>query len=116
MRCTAAPYNANYKKQFGWVHYGLDVTSKSGNKTIWGSGVGEITHAGWHKSGGNVIVAVYKDCLLPDGRVKDIAMRYYHLDKIYVKVGDKIKKDSKLGVMGNTGTSSGVHLHIETVS
>ena len=115
-RITAGVYNTNYKKQFGWVHYGLDMTSKSNNRTIWGSGKGEITHCGWHKSGGNVIVAVYKDCLLPDGRVKDIAMRYYHLDKIYVKVGDKITKDTKLGLYGNTGTSSGAHLHIETVN
>ena len=116
-RITAGIYNANYKKQFGWTHFGLDMTDKNRKDyTIWGSGNGEITHCGWHKSGGNVIVAVYKNCELPDGRVMDIAMRYYHLDKIYVKVGDKITKDTKLGLYGNTGTSSGSHLHLETDS
>ena len=113
-RITAGIYNKNYQKQFGWVHYGLDMTSKSNNRTVWASGVGEITHAGWHKSGGNVVVAVYKNCELPDGSIKDIAMRYYHLDSIAVKVGQKITKDTKLGVYGNTGTSSGAHLHVET--
>lgn len=116
-RVTAGYLNANYKKQFGWTHFGLDMTDKNRKDyTIWGSGNGEITHCGWHKSGGNVIVAVYKNCELPDGSTKDIAMRYYHLDKIYVKVGDRINKDTKLGLYGNTGTSSGAHLHIETVN
>lgn len=113
----AGIYNANYKKQFGWTHFGLDMTDKNRKDyTVWGSGNGEITHCGWHKSGGNVIVAVYRNCELPDGTTKDIAMRYYHLDKIYVKVGDKINTNTRLGLYGNTGTSSGAHLHIETVN
>lgn len=106
--------NENYKKEFGWTHYGLDMTDKNRKDyTVWGSGVGEITHCGWHKTGGNVIVAVYKNCELTDGTVRDIAIRYYHLDKINVKVGQKITKDSRLGLYGNTGSSSGSHLHIE---
>lgn len=114
MRVTAAYKNSNYKKQFGYTHYGVDCTDKSRtNKTVWGSGKGEVTHCGWHPSGGNVIVIVYKDCELPNGKVMDLAMRYYHLEKIYVKKGDKVTKDTKLGLYGNTGASSGAHLHIE---
>lgn len=114
-KINAGLRNKNYEKQFGWVHYGLDMSDKNRKDfTIWGSGIGVITHCGWHKSGGNVVVAVYKNCELPNGQVKDVAMRYYHLDKIYVKVGDKITKDTKLGLYGNTGTSSGAHLHLET--
>ena len=113
-RITAGMLNANYKKEFGWTHYGLDMTDKNRKDyRIWGSGKGEITHAGWHKTGGNVVVAVYRDCLLPNGQVKDIAMRYFHLDKIYVKVGQKITKDTVLGLYGNTGSSAGAHLHLE---
>ena len=116
-RITSGYKNANYKKQFGYTHYGIDMTDKAKtDKTIWGSGVGEITHCGWHPTGGNVVVAVYKDCLLPTGNTMDIAMRYYHLDSISVKVGDKITKDSRLGYYGNTGSSSGAHLHIEVDS
>ena len=113
-RMTAGYKNANYKKQFGYTHYGVDMTDKERkNITVWGSGKGEVTHCGWHPSGGNVIVIVYKDCLLPTGQVKDIAIRYYHLEKIYVSKGQKITKDTKIALYGNTGASSGAHLHIE---
>ncbi len=37
---------------------------------------------------------------------------YGHLNKISVKVGDKIKQGTKIGESGNTGNSSGPHLHV----
>ena len=43
----------------------------------------------------------------------DLAMLYYHLEKIYVEQGQEVTKDTKLGLYGNTGASSGAHLHIE---
>lgn len=114
MRLTAGYKNVNYRKQFGYNHYGIDMTDKAkSDKTVWGSGIGEVTHCGWHPSGGNVVVVVYRDCELTNGQVRDLAVRYYHLEKINVKVGQKITKDSRLGLYGNTGASSGAHLHIE---
>ncbi|WP_421773290.1 M23 family metallopeptidase [Gracilimonas sp.] len=38
---------------------------------------------------------------------------YAHMSKIKVKEGDRIKKGQVVGKAGNTGTSSGVHLHFE---
>ena len=81
--------------------------------TIWCSGKGEVKKTGWSNSGGNVVIVVYKDCLLTDGTVKDLTIRYYHLDKIYVKEGDRVNKDTRLGLYGNTGASAGAHLHLE---
>ena len=81
--------------------------------TIYASGKGTVTHAGWHASGGNVIVIVYRDCKLPSGDTSDIAIRYYHLKSIKVKVGQKVSKDTIIGLYGNTGASSGAHLHLE---
>lgn len=113
-RVTAGYKNANYRKQFGYTHYGVDLTDKQRtDRTIWASGVGEVTHTGWSNSGGNVVVVVYRNCELADGRVKDVTIRYYHLDQIHVKVGQKTTKDTKLGLYGNTGASAGAHLHIE---
>ena len=41
--------------------------------------------------------------------------RLLHLSKVYVKTGDKIKYKQLLGLQGNTGTSTGKHLHIDCV-
>lgn len=113
-RITAGYKNPNYKKEFGYNHYGMDLTDKDRkDTTIWGSGVGEVVEAGWSDSGGNVVVIAYKNCELPNGSVKDLVMRYYHLDSIKVSKGQKITKDTRIGVYGNTGASSGAHLHIE---
>lgn len=47
--------------------------------------------------------------------MKNYTVRYAHLSSISVKVGTKLKSCDKLGVMGNTGASTGPHLHIDCV-
>lgn len=41
--------------------------------------------------------------------------RLLHLDSVNVKTGDKLKYKQLLGLQGNTGTSTGKHLHIDCV-
>lgn len=114
MRLTAGYKNVNYRTQFGYTHYGVDCTDLGRSDfRIWGSGNGEVTHAGWSNSGGNVVIVVYRECEMKDGSVKNLTMRYYHLKDINVKVGQKITKDTRIGHYGNTGASSGAHLHLE---
>lgn len=38
---------------------------------------------------------------------------YAHLEKVYVKVGQKVKEGEEIGYMGDTGNAYGVHLHFE---
>jgi murein DD-endopeptidase MepM/ murein hydrolase activator NlpD len=40
---------------------------------------------------------------------------YLHLSKVEVKVGDKVRRGQRIGVSGNTGHSTGPHLHLEIV-
>lgn len=113
-RLTSGYKNANYQKQFGFVHYGIDLTSASGKKTIYGCGNGTIVACGTDSLFGGTVVISYDDCVLTDGTVKGIIQRIYHLDVVSVKTGQKITKDTVLGQYGNTGAySTGAHLHLE---
>lgn len=113
-RITAGYKNSNYAKEFGYTHYGVDMTDKDRKDyTVYASGKGKVSHAGFNKSGGNVVVIIYRDCQLPNGDTRDIVLRYFHLKSIKVKVGQNVNKDTIIGLYGNTGYSSGAHLHLE---
>ncbi len=42
-----------------------------------------------------------------------LSTQYLHMDKLYVKRGDIVKRGKKIGELGNTGRSTGYHLHYE---
>lgn len=113
-RITAGYLNYNYEKDFGYTHYGVDMTDKDRKDyTVFASGKGKVSHCGFNSSGGNVVVIVYRNCELPTGNTCDIVLRYFHLKTIKVKVGQNVNKDTIIGLYGNTGYSSGAHLHLE---
>jgi murein DD-endopeptidase MepM/ murein hydrolase activator NlpD len=45
--------------------------------------------------------------------MEGISSRYAHLDQFEVKAGDKVAKGQVIGRVGNTGQSTGPHLHYE---
>lgn len=112
---TAGFKNANYKKQFGFVHYGVDMVEQNGTTTVWGSGKGTVIAKGYDNVLGNVVVVKYLDVQLKDGTVvKGVIQRIFHLSSINVIVGQAVTKDTVLGKYGNTGIySAGAHLHVE---
>lgn len=88
-------------------HSGIDAPCPVGTpvKAIVG---GTITHASWYGGygggGGNTII-IKQD----DGYV----CKYMHLSAIQTKVGQRVGTGSQIGLSGNTGFSTGPHLHIE---
>lgn len=113
---TAGYKNANYRKKFGFTHYGFDLSNGANDdRTLWGMGDGVVKAVGFDKVFGNVVVMVYEDVLIPGTqKVQDLTVRLYHLASTAVVVGQKITTATKLGVMGNTGQySTGPHVHVE---
>ena len=84
-------------------HSGCDFAVKSGTEVL-AVADGTVANANWGKSYGTQIV---ED--LGDGTF----FIYAHLSKSLVKPGDKISKGQVIGKSGNTGNSSGPHLHVE---
>lgn len=65
---------------------------------------------------GNVIAVEYSDFYGKTLKIEHTGgyvSVYYHLNRIDVKIGDKVKKGDLIGLTGNTGRSTGPHLHLE---
>lgn len=84
-------------------HKGVDWATPVGTAVVASSG-GVVTRAGWGSGYGYVIYIDH-----PDGR----QTRYGHLSKILVSVGDQVSQGQKIALSGNTGVSTGAHLHFE---
>jgi murein DD-endopeptidase MepM/ murein hydrolase activator NlpD len=84
-------------------HSGLDISNKPGTEII-ATADGKISYAARKALLGNLINIDHGY-----GRVT----RYGHLEKILVKPGQRVKRGDIIGLMGNTGQSTGPHLHYE---
>lgn len=100
---TAYRYTSGYGRRWGRMHEGIDLAGAHGSP-IYVTADGTVTHAGWENGYGNM-VEVRHDF--------GITTRYGHLSGIGVEVGQKVSRGDKIGAMGNTGRSTGTHLHYE---
>lgn len=84
-------------------HRGVDWATPVGT-AITASAAGTVTKAGWGSGYGYVIYVNHAD-----GR----QTRYAHLSKLLVSNGQTVSQGQKIALSGNTGISSGPHLHFE---
>ena len=87
----------------GAMHEGVDFVADTGTRVIASAG-GVVVGAEFHPQYGNLIEIDHGN---------DFSSRYAHLSKINVKPGQIIKRGQLIGASGNTGRSTGPHLHFE---
>lgn len=89
--------------RWGRMHQGIDIARPS-NYNILAAADGVVTKAGSAGGLGNRIEIEHSDGL------KTV---YGHLSSINVSVGQQVTTGTVIGIMGNTGNSTGIHLHFE---
>ncbi len=100
---VTSPYG--YRKRFGRMHKGTDIGIRS-NDTIYAAFDGKVRLTNYEAKGyGNYIIIRHPN---------DLETVYGHLNKFLVKPDQVVKAGDPIALGGNTGRSTGPHLHFET--
>lgn len=110
---TMLPVLGGYNSNFGWRidpftgqhshHEGIDFSGGVGAPILAAAG-GVVVYAEYHPQYGNMIEIDHGN---------DLITRYAHASRMHVKVGDMVLRGAKIAEIGNTGRSTGAHLHFE---
>ena len=85
------------------LHRGVDIVVPTGT-VVYAAHDGTVTEAAYDSYYGNYVV-------ITDS--KGYTTKYAHMDNLNVSAGQSVKKGDNIGKSGNTGSSTGSHLHIE---
>lgn len=96
------PYGKKGKHWSKGYHTGVDFAVPTGTP-VYAAADGKIVNANWGKSYGTQAVQ----------SVQGGFVIYAHLSSLAVKPGQDVKKGDLIGKSGNTGNSTGPHLHFE---
>ncbi|WP_374017806.1 peptidoglycan DD-metalloendopeptidase family protein [Paenibacillus thiaminolyticus] len=99
---NGATLTSGFGSRWGRTHKGIDLVSS--NRSIMAADEGVVVFAGQKSGYGNAIIVDHNN---------GYKTLYGHLNSIGVNVGDIVEKGQDIGVMGNTGNSTGTHLHFE---
>jgi murein DD-endopeptidase MepM/ murein hydrolase activator NlpD len=105
-----------FSSNFGWridpftgrnaMHEGVDFVAPVGAPITAAAG-GIVVYSDYHQGYGNMIEIDHGNGLVS---------RYAHASKRLVKEGDVVLRGQKIGEVGNTGRSTGPHLHFEVLN
>ncbi|WP_299924926.1 M23 family metallopeptidase [uncultured Pelagimonas sp.] len=96
-------FTSGFGYRWGRLHAGTDFAAPHGTP-IYSTADGVVIHAGWSSGYGRLVKIQHEF---------GIETRYAHMSKIRVKVGQRVSRGQRVGDMGNTGRSTGTHLHYE---
>jgi len=85
------------------LHAGLDIAAAPGSP-IYAPADGVVSFAGWDETYGKLVSIDHG---------YGVATRFAHTSQMYVQVGQKVNKWDVIAAVGNTGRSTGPHLHYE---
>lgn len=100
---TSNQFTSGFGPRWGRMHNGTDFAAPHGTP-IRATADGVVVYVGWQSAYGRLI------------KIKHdfgIETRYAHLSKFRVKKGQRVSRGQHIGDMGNTGRSTGTHLHYE---
>lgn len=110
------PANGRYTSPYGVrihpitgerkMHYGIDLANSTGTPVV-AAADGVVSYAAPLSTFGNVVMITHSI----DGQIYTSV--YAHLNSINVSVGTQVSKGQHIAGMGNTGGSTGTHLHFE---
>ncbi|MEO6304347.1 MAG: peptidoglycan DD-metalloendopeptidase family protein [Bacteroidia bacterium] len=102
-----SPFKGVVTSNYGWrdkrMHNGIDIDLNKGDK-VCAAFDGKVRFAKKQGGFGNVVILMH-----PNG----LETVYAHLSKLKVKAGDIVLSGQTVGLGGNTGHSTGSHLHLE---
>ncbi|MDY0211954.1 MAG: M23 family metallopeptidase [Desulfuromonadaceae bacterium] len=84
-------------------HYGIDISNLRGTPIL-ATAAGKVVFAGTNGGYGKMVKIKHPD---------NYTSIFGHLDRFQVKVGDSVERGATIGSMGNSGRSTGSHLHYE---
>lgn len=110
MMPVSAPFNASgfgrridpFSGQWA-MHEGIDFLADIGSPVVAAAG-GIVQFAGFHPQYGYMIDIDHGT---------DLVTRYAHLSRLFVKEGDVVQRARRIALSGNTGRSTGPHVHFE---
>ena len=85
------------------AHTGLDIATSTGTPVV-AAASGTVTFSGWKGSYGYLMVITHSN---------GVQTYYGHCSKLYYNAGQTVSKGQKIAAVGNTGNSTGPHLHFE---
>jgi len=107
MRPANGPVTSGFGPRGGSYHYGIDIGKRGASVPVVAVADGYVFRSYYSSSYGNVVFVSH----VIDGQV--FTSVYAHLESRLVGEGQVVSKGQMLGYMGNTGRSSGPHLHFE---
>ena len=104
------PISGTITSRFGVVssirtsrHSGLDIAAPTGTK-IKAAASGTVTYSGYKGTYGYLVIITHEN---------GVQTYYAHCSKLYATVGQQVNQGDVIAAVGNTGNSTGPHLHLE---